>query len=1406
MKQATPYFPGKRFLFVGFILILPLLALGISLIDLTPVQASTTQPGTFKLIDHDPDPPARPHNTLTLNIQQSATTPASPGLGTVVYNGDVITYTITINLSGIDTTGTVTNVRVEDVFPANVFDIDVPTGCDPTCTVSTPTCTPACIVETIAVTLTDRDGNPLPPQFNILKPVKVIWHFDGPFTSSSFPLTLTFAPKVICQPQGSSFNHQPVLTYNNPDGRFQPSPPKQTTVQVTPPGQNGQSTFSAAPEICSTEGPIGGTLDMDWGDFDNDGDLDVALVSPSRGLFIYRNTGSGFELLTGNVLPGFQTVGLEGVRWGNFRGDGNLELLISGDWNSTNSPFPDSSTPDYEYTGFNYLFEYNGSNGFTHYHTFFTNDGAWRAEVADFTGNNSPDLAMINHWGGCTVHLYRNPGNGMFNRSDPTNTSTSFCLFSAPFDPDFSFPSDTNQCCNGRNAAYSAAWGDFDNSGDPDLAVAHRNGSDLSTTVIRVYRNQAGILTDAAPTDYVVVETNTASEYFYALDLVWGDYDRDGDLDLAAGFASDYRPDSLSSFDSGGFRVYRNNNNGASFTRIDACSITTDDPVGSIDWADFNGDGRLELVVAEFDKAPVIYQCDGGLTQIDPFQISGNRQIMAIRGIDYDNDGDLDLAYTNFGGESWIFTNTAPFLRTELTLPTIGSFIANDVAWGDLNGGFPDLLFGSTSGQPKVFLNNNNGGFTTGPLFSPNPPAQSVALGNLDEDTDLDAVLGLNGPNLIYLNTGTGLPTFFNWSDPLGATTNEVSLVDVNQDNAGLLDMIIGNGNGNAPNHLFVNQGTLPAIDGLSLFWQSAESEDTQAVAWGYYNDPDTNDRIVLPDFAAANFNQETRIYRNTGLNSFVSVRTLPAAPTRDVAWGDYDEDGDMDLALAVGQNQRNQLYRQDNAGNFTLVWTSTTTLDTTSVAWGDWDNDGDLDLAFGNANGPVEVYANLGSANQPNLFLLWESADSPNTTGIAWGDYDGDGDLDLAVSRNGGQNGIYENTYVLAPHLSSNFPNAMPLPQNPSYLRIARPSNTPDGVIKKTEGVTLTIPIAFTLFDPDLTRAGCGGVNGERANLVLAETQYSLNGGGQWFEASVSPVSNFISQCDGEPHTITWEAEEDLIANNNRFVSDDVRFRITIARNNNPTIDNHIPGPIQRARISAISPPFRIRNTSCTWPEDASFTTQPTTIAPNQPFTLTGMLGQFDEGQTTFNWNFGGGTSKLGQVVQHSFLFDGTYVITLTVTQEPCPVTRPTIFVGTVVVGTGIFPELTFLPIIVKSGTGATSLPPLTEAEENAPLLSLSFSPAAPGQVEGLRGKFANGVTQLEWQASPPEEGVAGYRVYRTEAGQVRFRLLAEVSAGSAGYTDSEASCGRAYLVTAYNGAGESLPSTSSFLNPPCR
>ena len=157
------------------------------------------------------------------------------------------------------------------------------------------------------------------------------------------------------------------------------------------------------------------------------------------------------------------------------------------------------------------------------------------------------------------------------------------------------------------------------------------------------------------------------------------------------------------------------------------------------------------------------------------------------------------------------------------------------------------------------------------------------------------------------------------------------------------------------------------------------------------------------------NYGQPNRLYRNDGgiLTSSAVWSSTEADDTNSVAWGDYDGDGDLDLAVG-NWLQPNRLYRNEG-GMLTAsaVWSSIETSYTYSVAWGDYDGDGDLDLAVGNHGMPNRLYRNEGG--ELTRSAVWSSVGQANTYSVAWGDYDNDGDLDLAAGNDGHQPALHQ-------------------------------------------------------------------------------------------------------------------------------------------------------------------------------------------------------------------------------------------------------------------------------------------------------------------------------------------------------------------------------------------------------------
>ncbi len=204
------------------------------------------------------------------------------------------------------------------------------------------------------------------------------------------------------------------------------------------------------------------------------------------------------------------------------------------------------------------------------------------------------------------------------------------------------------------------------------------------------------------------------------------------------------------------------------------------------------------------------------------------------------------------------------------------------------------------------------------------------------------------------------------------------------------------------------------AFDALNAEWVDLTypplGKDTTysiGVAWGDYdNDGDL-------DVYLSHGGNPNQLFRNEGGGVFVDATSGPLGDSdfgEGVAWGDYDNDGDLDLYLA-NCGTANKLFRNDGGGVFVDV-TSGPLGDPacgTGFAWGDFDNDGDLDIYLVNADGPNKLFRNDGGGTFVDA-TTGPLGDSGNGTAVACADYDNDGDLDIYIVNDGNANKLLRN------------------------------------------------------------------------------------------------------------------------------------------------------------------------------------------------------------------------------------------------------------------------------------------------------------------------------------------------------------------------------------------------------------
>ncbi|MBZ0266764.1 FG-GAP-like repeat-containing protein [bacterium] len=301
-----------------------------------------------------------------------------------------------------------------------------------------------------------------------------------------------------------------------------------------------------------------------------------------------------------------------------------------------------------------------------------------------------------------------------------------------------------------------------------------------------------------------------------------------------------------------------------------------------------------------------------------------------------------------------------------------------------------------------------------------------------NNDGDLDvAVIGfyvvynqsVQEKLVLFRNDGELSPTEWEFSYidvPMGTLSSGASdLAWGDVDGDGDQDLVVGTDNQTA---LFRNDaGTLVMTDTvLPAYWEDNDQADfdLRSITWvDYDNDSDLD--LFLPSvFNDSTFTYETKLMQNDGPNgtggwSFSEV-SAGFAGTRHAqsAWADFDGDQDMDLLLVHLSPLMNdgfiRRYRNDGGGVFVGEdILGTLTVEHGEAQWGDYDGDGDLDILVaghlketdGSFTQALRVYRNDAETFVQVDALSCVPCDGWfDLTAATWADYDSDGDMDILL------------------------------------------------------------------------------------------------------------------------------------------------------------------------------------------------------------------------------------------------------------------------------------------------------------------------------------------------------------------------------------------------------------------------
>ena len=628
--------------------------------------------------------------------------------------------------------------------------------------------------------------------------------------------------------------------------------------------------------------------------------------------------------------------------------------------------------------------------------------------LRDIDGDGHADLIAANQLDG-TVSVLRNLGDGKLDdKVDVATGSSPFSIAVGDFDGDghpdlavtnFTIGKVSILTNDGRGSfvgrvEYSSGpspasvdVGDVDNDGRLDLVVA--NAVSAGGGTVSVLRN-LGQAVFAAPIAYSAGANPVA--------VRTGDVNGDGRCDLVVANA-----------DTNSVSVLLNHLDGTFAAHVDY-SVGLKPLSVALD--DLDGDGRPELVTANAGVASsggaslTLLRSVGNGTFSDRLDIELGAQPSALAAVvaiaDMDGDGDADLAAANNASGTVSVILNAGNGTFAPRVEYFTDYHPRSLAVGDLDGdGKPEVAVGTgDTAAVHIFRNRGDGTFPARADYPALYAPFALCAGDVDGDTFEDIVVAVPERNTISVmrNSGAGLfPVRLDY--PTGAYPRSIAIQDL--DGNGTREIVVANNNSSGIGTVSVfrnlGSGTLAPRSDYAVGIQPSAVTVADL-------DGDGKPDLAVAKYHAANSGQIS-VMLNRGNCEFSAAVDYPVGsyPIAIVS-GDVDGDGAVDLVAVNIAGKTVSVLMNLGDGTFREPANYLAATQPRYVCVGDMNRDGHLDFAVVNiglngSENSVSVFLNRGDGT---FLSRVDYLAGSEPRGLALGDFDSDGDLDLAVANSG--------------------------------------------------------------------------------------------------------------------------------------------------------------------------------------------------------------------------------------------------------------------------------------------------------------------------------------------------------------------------------------------------------------------